>query len=207
MNRLLCIALLVGCNTDSANDADTETDADTDTDTDTDADADTDTDADADADADSDTDVCSQPLQCTVGVGFSSYTELAPTDPVELFHGQQGGWHVDTAVHVDNTSQVVRILPKVFVESTGEQLAGAGGLLDTYNQALVPVGQCSGEAWQMRAILDEIDVDLDTICSLEGLELRIEIDVTDDQLVTTTCTGTGVAALHPDDVSYCGALP
>ncbi|MCB9675632.1 MAG: hypothetical protein H6737_10975 [Alphaproteobacteria bacterium] len=205
MTRFILLSLaLVACKT--GGDA-TETDADTDTDADSDTDSDADTDSDTDSDADADTDVCNQPLQCTAGVGFSSFAPITPGSNIEMFHGQQGGWHVDTAVHVDNTSQVVRVLPKVFLNGTNEQLAGGDGLQDTYNQALVLTGDCSGEAWQMRAIFDETDVDLDTICSFEGLELRVELEVTDADQNVATCSAVGIASLHPDDVDYCASLP
>jgi len=205
MQRFLLLALFaVACKADGVP---TETDSDTDTDSDADTDSDTDTDADSDTDSDTDTDICQQPLACTAGIGETAFTALNPGMPVEMFHGQQGGWHVNTAVRVDNTSQVVRILPKITVVSSGLLLAGGEGLLDTYNQALVLTGPCSGEAWQVRANFDETPVDLDTICSFEGEDLLVEIEVTDDQLNTTSCSATGVAALHPDDVDYCGALP
>ncbi len=196
---------LAGCPTTDA--TNTESDADTDTDSDTDADTDADTDTDSDTDADADTDVCNQPLSCVAGTGLSQFDAITVGQDITMVHGQQGGWHVDAAVRVHNTSQVVRVLPKVFLPDQADfQLAGSEGLADTYNQALVPVGECSGDAWQLRAIFDETDVDLAAICSYEGEALRVEIDIEDDVGNTTTCTGTGVAVLDPSDVDLCAEL-
>jgi hypothetical protein len=192
-------------------DSDTDTDADADTDADTDSDTDTDVDADTDADTDTDspdTDPCAPPPQCVVGQGRTQFEPVGPATPVVMFHGPQGGWHVDAAVRVDRTSQVVRVRPEVRHVPTGTQLAGADGLLDTYNQALVMDGACLGDTWQLTAFFDEVaTLDLAAICAMEGDALEILLEVTDLDGNSTTCTATGVAALHPSDVGPCASLP
>ena len=151
-----------------------------------------------------DTDSCSAPLQCTVGTGEQTFHPLAPGGDLQLVHGPQGGWHLNAALYAENTSQVLQILPLLTDPLTGTVLAGGDGLADTYNQALILDGECSGESAGIRAIFD--GADLAHICSLQGQPLELRLEIRSQSSEEAACSAQGVVVLDPIDVHPCAAL-
>lgn len=126
-----------------------------------------------------------------------------------MVHGPQGGWHIETAVRLLGTTEVVRLRPEITVLSTGMSLAGASGAADTVNQALAwDPATCVGETWGLFAYLDDPpDFTIDTVCALAGEPLQLTLHVQRDDGQTTTCSTTGIATLDPDDIEPCESVP
>jgi len=186
--------------------------------------ADTDVTGDADTDADTDTDTESPatgcydvPMGITGGFAEAGQPFVAAPDSgsvAQMVHGPQGGWHVDTAIRVESTHDIVSATPSITVVSTGEVISGLTGAADFNHvpqEYLVLDGACSGTITGLRAFIDDVDPDpavLETlsahICALDGAEVEFAWtvgDVVDGREGTDTARAT--FALDPIDVAEC----
>lgn len=157
------------------------------------------------------------PMALTGGHPGDGFRPIADGDVLPLTHGEQGGasWHLSAGLRVEHTHENVSVFTTVTLVSTGEMISGVQGLYDP-NVAyvkLVPAGECAGDLWDARALLDDLDpgptggVDLSDICALEGEEARIDWSVADlSDGRTATATATVVLTMDDDDVAACAAL-
>jgi hypothetical protein len=108
---------------------------------------------------------------------------VSQNDEVVVFHGPQGGWHIDTAVQVGNIegNMTVFITPRIYLASDMTQLAGDDPN-DFQAVALVPQDACNGEIWQVRALVDDLWPSwpsTEEVCAWEGQNLIVELEVED----------------------------
>jgi hypothetical protein len=140
-------------------------------------------------------------LTLEAGLGEDAFTDVADGTETMMVHGPQGGWHIDTAVRMCNVSgQLVQLLPRVTVESTGEVLAGSQETDIAYRELVLQDDHC-GEIVGLRAFLDDFDANLDSIRALEGETFLIELegtDVSNESLATDSFTV--VVTLDPTDL-------
>jgi hypothetical protein len=203
--------VLTGCGTKEDDGSGGGADADTDTDADTDADTDTDTDTDTEPPVTGCYDV---PMVVTGGFGEAGDPFVAAPAAgsiAQMVHGPQGGWHVDTAIRVESTHEIVAATPTITLVATGETISGLQGDLDFNHTTvfLVLDGECSGTLTGLRAFIDDVDPYSDEdlaehICDLQGAEVDVGWDITD---VTDGREGTATVratlALDPMDVAPC----
>jgi hypothetical protein len=156
---------------------------------------------------------CAAPLGVTVGTGATSYEPLQDGASVTMVHGPQGGWHVETAGLVTASAVEVSVLPRIVAPSL-EDLQIAGDQQPTYLAlALYDAAVCEGQFYGVRAYLDDVDPSAlgmnfqEFICSLEGVELELSVDVSDlSTQETASSSVTVVAQLDSSDVQTCASL-
>ncbi len=141
-----------------------------------------------------------------LGTGDFSYLALAEGDPVTMWHGPQGGWHFDTGGLVTGSSLELTILPTVTVVGSGLQLAGDQDLWFAALEEYVE-DTCTGYFWGKRAFIDDHLPGYEYqqfICSLEGEEVEVCVDLRDVQTsgTATECIE-AVAVLDPADEALC----
>ncbi|MEN0065264.1 MAG: hypothetical protein AAGA48_24175 [Myxococcota bacterium] len=143
-----------------------------------------------------------EPLGVTLGTGVTAFEPLAANDEVIMVFGPQGGWHIDVAARVTGAGPDVEVLP--MAERLSDGLALAGDQVSSL-VALVDYDaeNCAGDVVGIRAFLDDADPGPDVpyadfICSLDGAEVELSVDVSDfgtrtgtSKLVVTTRTDVG----------------
>ncbi len=146
-----------------------------------------------------------------LGTGLQPVTPLAEPVELQMVHGPQGGWHVDTGGLLVFPTLEVAVSPRI---TLGDRvLAGDQPPLFTV-LAAYDDATCEGEFYEVRAYVDDelpdlppgTDVLLDYICPLAGQRVTVEVEVTDlgrETVVTDAVTGT--LLLDPYDVSACAA--
>jgi hypothetical protein len=153
------------------------------------------------------------PMTLAPGTGDLAYVPLANGDPVTIWHGPQGGWHIETAGYVEHAVQTLSIHPKVTAVSLGLGLAGteeplppeeAGDAPEFKALAFYSDADCNGEFWGVRAFVDDVVTPpqgmtyQQFICSLEGAELTLEITASDlENSRSVTSTVSVIAQLDP----------
>ncbi len=158
------------------------------------------------------------PMAVLPGVGDLAWAPVADGDVVAITRGEQGGlgWHLSTAIRVEHTHPEVIVMPTLTVVATGEMISGLQGTYDAniVYTALVPTGECAGDRWEARALIDDVvpaeggGIGFEEICALEGKEVRVDWTVTDLQDGRTgTASVTVVLTMDPRDVETCAALP
>lgn len=155
-----------------------------------------------------DGDACPEP-SVAPGTGLPPVTELTDGATLQIVHGPQGGWHVDTGGLVVFPTMEVAVSPRLLLDD--RQLAGEQQPLFTvladYDEAT-----CAGTFYEVRAYLDDeiaalppgTDVLLDYVCTLAGARVTLENEVADlgrETVVTSSVEGTLV--LDPYDVPLC----
>jgi hypothetical protein len=159
------------------------------------------------------------PMTVTPGTGDVAYIPLAANDPVVIHHGPQGGWHIETAGFVEHAAQALSIQPKVTIVSQGLGIAGtelpvppdeSGDLPEFKALANYSDQECLGEFWGVRAFIDDVVTPpggmsyQEFICTLEGEQLELEINIADlanDRTAVASVVVTG--QLDPADVPLC----
>lgn len=149
-------------------------------------------DTDATGSTDSDTEdpggCFADPMALTPGTGADGFIPLAGGEEVTIWHGPQGGWHIDTAGEALHSPQNVSILSVVTAIDQPQQIviAGAGGTADAELKGLVAYDDalCSGTFWGVRAFVDDVTPPpgaslQDVICTLGGQQVEIEITVSE----------------------------
>jgi hypothetical protein len=149
-------------------------------------------DSDGAIDSDPDTDepggCFADPMALTPGTGADAFEPLVGGEVVTIWHGPQGGWHIDTAGEAFHAPQNVSILSVVTAidAPVPTVIAGAGGSVDAELKGLVAYDDqiCSGQFWGVRAFVDDVAPPggsslQDVICTLEGQQLEIEITVSE----------------------------
>jgi len=135
------------------------------------------------------------PMALVPGTGADSFIPLVGGEDVTIWHGPQGGWHIETAGEATHSPQSVSILSVVTAIDQPQDvvIAGAGGSADAELKGLVAYDDalCSGKFWGVRAFIDDIEPPAgsslqDVICTLEGQQLEIEITVS--EIATATAT-------------------
>lgn len=159
------------------------------------------------------------PLLVTGGAGRDAFAPLADGDVVTLVTGPRGGFWIDTALRVQRTTGQVLVFPTVTLVATGQVVSGIQGRYDTNNVyiPLVATGDCRGEAWGLRAYLNDFapteppydngPVWMEEICALAGQTARIDWTVTD--LVNERVGEASVEVVlesDPIDVERCAEL-
>jgi hypothetical protein len=170
-------------------------------------------DTDEPVDSDTTVDGClADPMVVTPGTGDLAYIPLSDGDPVTIWHGPQGGWHIETAGYVQHAVQSLSLHPKVTAVGLGLGLAGTepastedpGDVPEFKALAFYSDSTCDGEFWGVRAFVDDVITPpngmtyQEFICSLEGQELTLEIDVADlENGRSATTTVSVIAELDP----------
>jgi hypothetical protein len=149
-----------------------------------------------------------------IGTGEGAYRPLADGEAVQIVHGPQGGWHLDTAGLVGGSSGQVSVRPRVVLDD-GTPIAG-----DQQPQYLALVGygggSCEGTFYGVRAFLDDgaggtgaaggTGSPLEGICPLAGRRATVTVEVGD--LATEEGVEGSVEVvleLDPRDVDACAA--
>ena len=134
-----------------------------------------------------------------VGGGDVEFIPLTDGADATMVHGPQGGWHVLGSARMSNFSPIVRIHYTVTVEATGAIVAD-----NNYRVEMRTDGECSGYYAGMYGYLDVrelADGELDTPPELlAGQELRLTMEVADEQGAAATDSLMVIAALDPMDV-------
>lgn len=155
------------------------------------------------------TDACPADPSLALGTGLLPVTPLADGDALQMVHGPQGGWHIDTGGLLVFPTLEVAVSPRITLDDrvlAGDQPALFTVLAD-YDDA-----SCEGLFYEVRAYVDDelpqlpagTDVLRDYICPLAGAEVTVEVEVADldrDTVVTDAVRGT--LLLDPYDVSLC----
>jgi hypothetical protein len=141
-------------------------------------------------------------LSLTVGTGAEAFRALAAGDPLALVHGPQGGWHLEAAGLVEQTTGLVAITPSLRVPELDDLV-----LVEANPVYYALVGhdpsRCEGSFLDVRG---PVQADQDLICALEGLTLVYEVTVSDLEAGTeTTATVEVVAELGDLDAELCGS--
>ena len=156
---------------------------------------DTDTQDGTDSDTEEPGGCFADPISLIPGTGADSFIPLAGGEEVTIWHGPQGGWHIETAGEAAHTPQNVSILSVVTAIDQPQQIviAGAGGATDAELKGLVAYDDelCSGTFWGVRAFVDDIEPPdgsslQDVICTLEGQQLEIAITVAEISTMEAT---------------------
>lgn len=144
---------------------------------------------DSEADTDMPVEGClAEPMALTPGTGAESFQPLLGGEEVTIWHGPQGGWHIDTAGEAIHSPQNVSILSVVTAIDlpTPVVIAGGDGAIDTELKGLVAYDDqlCSGQFWGVRAFVDDIVPPMgsslqEVICTLGGQQLEIAITVSE----------------------------
>ena len=151
-------------------------------------------------------------LEPATGVDDSTFAPLVAGDPVVMVHGPQGGWHIDFAGTVGNSSEIVSIDATFTNVATGAIVAGLGQ--QPARLALTPIAgagspwACEGRYYGVRVFVDDIatTVTQDDICDLEGATLQLDAVITsleDPQTPPVILSTTVTAALDPIDIPAC----
>jgi len=147
------------------------------------------------------------PATVDPGVGEFTLEVLNGGESVNMVHGPQGGWHVDTAALIGNTGDVVQIVPSLLLTESGESIAGVGQVAETIALAAYDDEICEGNIVAIRAYVDDVQHPApysDHICSLEGKEVELTLTVTD---VVTGDSGSGsvefILHIDPNDADLC----
>ena len=116
-----------------------------------------------------------------------------------MVHGPQGGWHILGSARMSNFSPIVRIHYVVTVEATGAIVAD-----NNYRVEMRTDAECSGYYAGMYGYLDVRELaagELDTPPELlAGQELRLTMEVADEQGAAASDSLMVIAALDPMDV-------
>jgi hypothetical protein len=150
----------------------------------------------------------SEPQQLTIGSGAGLFSPLSAGDPVVLVHGPQGGWHIDIGGAVSGFSDLVEVAALVTVVGEGRTIAGEGQQPSRIALVGWSESSCSGEFYDIRAFVDDDGIDtLEEVCPLAGVDLQIDLTVSDltDPTVSVTETLQVTAALDPVDEQPCAS--
>lgn len=114
-----------------------------------------------------------------LGTGDRAYEPLAPGDTVIVWHGQQGGYHVEVGAHVVGLPETVAVDPTIRAAATGEVLtqpSPAYLALAEFDE-----DSASGTFWGVQARLDAgMDpAGVELVCGLEGQGLLLEVSVSE----------------------------
>ncbi len=162
----------------------------------------------------------SEPIVVRGGMGATSFTPLEPGDVASIYHEPAGGWNLQTAIDVANSSGTIEVNTTVTLLETGQVISGLQGTSDANRvfKPLVPTGDCRGEAWAVRAFLndftpseryDQGNATIEEICALDGQRARIAWTVTDlvgEPGVGETSVDVVLASDRFDAAYYCAAL-
>ncbi len=147
------------------------------------------------------------PVTVTAGVGEVQLQLLTGGETVQMVHGPQGGWHVDTAALIGGSGEVVQIIPAINLTESGLSIAGIEQVPQTVALAAYDDTVCEGNIIKIRALIDDVDHPVpysNYICSLDGKEVELTQTVTD---VVTGNIGTGTARfilrIDPADSELC----
>ena len=148
------------------------------------------------------------PAKVTAGVGEFDFDLPTSGGSVNMVHGPQGGWHLDTAALISGTGDVVQIVPTLVLTSDGTSIAGLEQIPETVALGSYDAEACEGKIVSIRAYLDDVQQPApysDFICSLDGKEVELTLTVTD---VVTGDSGSGsttfILKTDPADATLCG---
>lgn len=200
---LVVLGLLVGCSGDTGKDTSTSTSTTTGTSTGQTTSTTTGTNT---GTSTSTTTTNPNAASVVVGNGETAHSALSDGDHVTMFHGAQGGWHIEVSGFVSNTGSAVAVSPTVTHTASGTVLAGvqpesfillAGWTIASQNGVFVGT----------KALLDDVAdwAQMNRFCEYENeaLELCVHIeDLADASIQADDCV-TVIADLHVDDVDNC----
>lgn len=139
--------------------------------------------------------------ECVVGLATADgFAPLSPGDEIPVWFGLQGGMHVDLAVQESGVTPVVRLAPEV---REGGDVVTLGETIDVVTRAEEPA--CMGEQLTVRAVLDTSDGFV-RACGLDGQTVTLEVEVTRQDGVSTTCSAEGIARLEDFTADQCQAI-
>ena len=141
-----------------------------------------------------------------VGNGETVHTALSDGDHVTMFHGPQGGWHIEVSGFVSNTGSAVAVAPTVTHPASGTLLSGIqpeGFIL----LAGWTIASQDGDFVGTKALLDDVAdwATMRRFCEYENEELELCVhieDLADRSIQADDCVMV-IADLHVDDVETC----
>lgn len=147
----------------------------------------------------------SEDMTLAVGWGKDVYAPLADGDVVQMVHGPQGGWHVESAGEVRWSMREIGILPSLVDLETSRVLT-TNALASFEAMGVYDEASCGGTFTNVEAFLsaDGPGEPIQNICALAGREVELSIEIT-ELLTGRTARDSAVVvlALDPIDEPVC----